>query len=186
MVFYFTMTDYSISCWWSIIIVALVYLSPKCHLISWFIHCVRWCGTNEISSLKWIYRINWKIYSWSKVSFMSFFVSTDIVCHQIKCMFYTSFFFVAVVAALLCGLSGYIAFIDEFTARDIVQWQVIESGCFEYFDGALPNADNVNTKKLKRAAVLLKDNCSDHMTGLAAATFGLFAKITNRFYADSF
>ncbi|XP_031619296.1 UPF0764 protein C16orf89 homolog [Contarinia nasturtii] len=84
---------------------------------------------------------------------------------------------------LLCGLNGYGAFIDENTAKDIVQWQNIESGCFEYFDGSLSNgSDDLSTKKIvKRFAAPLKDNCSDHMTGLAAAAFGLFATICTTF-----
>lgn len=84
-------------------------------------------------------------------------------------------------SALLCGMSGYAAFIDEDTAKRIVQWQVIESGCFEYFDGSLPNRiyDDSRTKRVQRSAVVLKDNCSDHMTGLAAATLGLFAKVSS-------
>ncbi|XP_055301312.1 UPF0764 protein C16orf89 homolog [Sitodiplosis mosellana] len=87
---------------------------------------------------------------------------------------------------LLCGISGYAAFIDETTVRDIVQWQVPESGCYEYFDGALPNDnDDMDTKKQKRSAALLEDNCSDHMTGLAAATFGLFAKISSFFHDET-
>lgn len=86
-------------------------------------------------------------------------------------------------SALLCGLSGYAAFIDENIAKEIVQWQNINSGCFEYFDGSLSNSnDDSSTKKIvKRFAALLPDNCSDHFTGLAAATFGLFAKISNHF-----
>lgn len=103
---------------------------------------------------------------------------------EIEWMFFVCSFHLFIYLALLCGINGYAAFIDESTVRDVVQWQVIESGCFEYFDGALPDDNDDGTKKLKRDAVLLKDNCSDHMTGLAAATFGLFAKISNNFYAE--
>lgn len=78
--------------------------------------------------------------------------------------------------ALLCGINGYASFIDELTAREIGSWQVPDSGCFEYFDGALP-ANGTAGKKLKRHAAHLKGNCSDHMTGLAAASFGLFARV---------
>lgn len=87
--------------------------------------------------------------------------------------------------ALLCGINGYASFIDELTAREIGSWQVADSGCFEYFDGALP-AQDTTAKKPKRHAALLKGNCSDHMTGLAAASFGLFARVTNHFHPQMF
>lgn len=94
-------------------------------------------------------------------------------------------------------MNGFAAFTDEILAREVVEWQA-ESGCFEYFDGTLP-IDNV--KKMKRHAVPLEDNCSDHATGvvamhntsahyslkrflflgLAAALFSLLAKISNQF-----
>lgn len=82
--------------------------------------------------------------------------------------------------ALLCGMSGYAAFIDEYTSLDILRWQVIESGCFQYYDDGLFN-NNTNSEKIKRTATFSEDNCSDHMTGLGAAIFGLFAKISNDF-----
>lgn len=82
-------------------------------------------------------------------------------------------------------MNGYIAFTDEFLAKEIVQWQVVVSGCFEYFDGD-SLSDNASMGKVKRYAVSLKDNCSDHMTGLAAATFGLFSTISNYFQSHSF
>lgn len=65
--------------------------------------------------------------------------------------------------ALLCGMNGYAAFTDEILAREVVEWQAVESGCYEYFDGTLPVDSG---KKLKRHAVSLKDNCSDHATGM--------------------
>lgn len=88
------MTDYSITCWWSIMIVVLVYLSTECHLISWFIHYARLFGTNGISSFKWIYQINWKIYSWNKVS-SCHFVSGNWNIQGIEWMFFVCvhFFF---------------------------------------------------------------------------------------------
>lgn len=94
---------------------------------------------------------------------------------------YVSIFF----PALLCGLNGYITFIDENIAIKTVQWQVSESGCYEYFDGTLPT-DNTDMRMTKRSADALQGNCSDHMTGLAAATFGLFAKLTEQFEEEIF
>lgn len=88
--------------------------------------------------------------------------------------------------ALLCGMSGYLTFIDEMIAKQIDQWQIKtgpHSGCFEYFDGLL-STDVTSKKKLKRDANHLTSNCSDHMTGLAAAAYGLFAKITIHFYVN--
>lgn len=85
--------------------------------------------------------------------------------------------------AFLCGINGYATFIDETTAREITSWQLSTLGCFEYFDGALPTYDST-VKKPKRHAALLNGNCSDHMTGLAAATFGLFAKSTEYLYSS--
>lgn len=83
-------------------------------------------------------------------------------------------------------MSGYLTFIDEFIANKMGQWQIKigpDSGCFEYFDGNL--STDVSAKmKMKRDANHLTGNCSDHMTGLAAAAYGLFAKITIHFYAN--
>lgn len=89
--------------------------------------------------------------------------------HLINWHFNEYSFFVA----LLCGISGYTAFIDESIATKIVQWQ-LDNGCFEYFDGVLQDADFEGRKSKRR----VDETCSDHMTGLAAAAFGLFAKIT--------
>lgn len=89
------------------------------------------------------------------------------------------------LTALLCGLSGYFGFIDEDIASETVKWQVAESGCYEYFDGALPS-DNTEIKKTKRHAAVIHGNCSDHMTGLAAATFGLYAKLAQHFDEQTF
>lgn len=94
-------------------------------------------------------------------------------------------FFPVKILALLCGMNGYLTFIDEFIAKKIVQWQIADIGCFEYFDGML--SSNITVKgKLKRDANHLRINCSDHMTGLGAATYGLFAKIAIHFYANLF
>lgn len=82
-------------------------------------------------------------------------------------------------------MNGYLTFIDEFIAKKIVQWQIADIGCFEYFEGML-STDITVKRKLKRNANHLKGNCSDHMTGLAAATYGLFAKITIHFHANLF
>lgn len=61
-------------------------------------------------------------------------------------------------------MNGYAAFMDEEFVRELVQWQ-IESGCFEWFSGTLP-AEDVNTERVKRHVTHLKDNCSDHATGM--------------------
>lgn len=93
------------------------------------------------------------------------------------------FSFVFPLIALLCGLNGYASFLDENVVKEIVEWQV-ELGCYEYFEGSLdiPTTTELPAKKQKRDAIKLNGNCSDHMTGLAAATFGLFAKLTNQYY----
>lgn len=83
--------------------------------------------------------------------------------------------------ALLCGLNGFVSFLDENIAKEIVEWQV-ELGCYEYFEGSLDIPTAQPAKKRKRDAIKLNGNCSDHMTGLAAATFGLFARLTNEYY----
>lgn len=58
----------------------------------------------------------------------------------------------------------------------------MDSGCYIYYDGSLDSLkDEPTTGKKKRDAQQLNGNCSDHMTGLAAAAFGLFAKIANEF-----
>lgn len=80
-------------------------------------------------------------------------------------------------------MSGYVTFIDEFDAKKIGQWQITDTGCFEYFDGSL-STDVTPNGKAKRSANHLKGNCSDHLTGLAAAAFGLFAKVTIHFQSD--
>lgn len=80
-------------------------------------------------------------------------------------------------------MNGYLTFIDELIAKRIDQWQIADIGCFEYFDGRL-SPDITVKRKLKRNASILRGNCSEHMTGLAAATYGLFAKVTIHFYAN--
>lgn len=61
----------------------------------------------------------------------------------------------------------------------------MESGCYAYYDGSLDlirgnESRKITTKKQKqkRDVEQLDGNCSDHMSGLAAAAFGLFVKIT--------
>lgn len=85
--------------------------------------------------------------------------------------------------ALLCGITGHLAFIDENIARETVQWQVAETGCYAYFDGTLPSA-NDETNRTKRHAAILQNNCSDHTTGVSAAAFGLYAKVAQYFNAQ--
>lgn len=92
-----------------------------------------------------------------------------------------SYYFVCVFilfSALLCGLNGFVAFVDEHVVSEIIEWQSIDSGCYEYYDGSL-DTPSTNPGKSKRNAQKLNGNCSDHMTGLAVAAFGLFAKLAN-------
>lgn len=77
-------------------------------------------------------------------------------------------------SALLCGLNGFMAFLDDRTILDILSWQRLDIGCYEYFEGTLDASKN--DLRHKRSANILTNNCSDHMTGLAMAAFALFAK----------
>lgn len=79
-----------------------------------------------------------------------------------------------VFPALLCGLNGFMVFLNERAVLDILSWQRMDIGCYEYFDGTLDEPQN--GLRHKRSASALNGNCSDHMTGLAMAAFALFAK----------
>ncbi|XP_037048772.1 UPF0764 protein C16orf89 homolog [Bradysia coprophila] len=68
---------------------------------------------------------------------------------------------------LLCGFNGYAEFLEERWIRNIVEWQNSASGCYEYH----------GERRDKRSMVILRDNCSDHMTGLAAAAISMFIRI---------
>lgn len=177
------LADYSILCWWNIVCVDNVYLLTRCHLILSFIRYVQWYGMNGIWLSRWIYQTPPKIYFWSKVRSSigkhDVIMNFDLRKNKLRNLCFNFF------SALLCGLNGYIAFIDENIAIETVQWQVSESGCYEYFDGTLPT-DNTDMRMTKRSADALQGNCSDHMTGLAAATFGLFAKLTEQFEEETF
>lgn len=81
-------------------------------------------------------------------------------------------------------MNGYMSFIDEFIAKKTGQWQIPDIGCFAYYDGILSKDDVSAKKRFKRDANRLNGNCSDHMTGLAAAAYGLFAKITIHFHSN--
>lgn len=75
-------------------------------------------------------------------------------------------------SALLCGLNGFAEFVEENWIEKIVSWQNETTGCYEYF-GRYP----IESERRKRSVQVLDDNCSDHMSGLAAGLFGLLAKI---------
>lgn len=70
-------------------------------------------------------------------------------------------------SVLLCGFNGFAEFLAERWINNILKWQSSTSGCYEY------HGDN----RQKRSMVILQDNCSDHMTGLAAATVSMFTRI---------
>lgn len=76
--------------------------------------------------------------------------------------------------ALLCGMNGFMVFLNDRAIHDILSWQRLDIGCYEYFDGTLDEPQNA--LRHKRSANMLSGNCSDHMTGLAMAAFALFAK----------
>lgn len=81
-------------------------------------------------------------------------------------------------SAVLCGLNGFAVFLEENVINEIISWQSLDTGCYEYYDGSL-DIQSANIKQ-KRSAIHLSGNCSDHMTGLAIAAFGLFAKVANQ------
>lgn len=68
---------------------------------------------------------------------------------------------------MLCGFNGYAEFLDERWIDNIIKWQSPTSGCYEYHRDC----------RQKRSMMILQDNCSDHMTGLAAATITMFTRI---------
>lgn len=70
-------------------------------------------------------------------------------------------------SVLLCGFNGFAEFLEERWIQNIVKWQNSSSGCYEYH----------SDYRQKRSMLILPDNCSDHMTGLAAATISMFARI---------
>lgn len=129
--------------------------------------CALKFSPNEMSFRKWMCQMHWKIFSLNNVmrKFVKFFFFVEI-------QFYSFNYF----SAVLCGLNGFAAFLDENSIQLILSWQRTDIGCYEYFDGTLDAPQN-KTKKTKRNANRLDDNCSDHMTGLAMAAFGLFARV---------
>lgn len=66
----------------------------------------------------------------------------------------------------LCGLCGYAEFLEKHWLLNILAWQHHPSGCYKYY-----------SPTIKRSANRLKDNCSDHMSGLAIAALSQFLKI---------
>lgn len=70
------------------------------------------------------------------------------------------------LSVLLCGFNGFAEFLEERWIQNVVKWQS-SSGCYEYH----------GYYRQKRSMVILPDNCSDHMTGLAAATISMFTRI---------
>lgn len=79
--------------------------------------------------------------------------------------------------ALLCGLNGFIIFLEENEIAEIVSWQDKRTGCYKYVDNDDSAKDQRSEyrRRRKRSASQLSDMCSDHMTGLAVATLGLIA-----------
>lgn len=71
------------------------------------------------------------------------------------------------LSVLLCGFNGYAEFLEERWIDNIIKWQSSASGCYEYHSDF----------RQKRNMVILQDNCSDHMTGLAAAAISMFTRI---------
>lgn len=70
------------------------------------------------------------------------------------------------LSVLLCGFNGFAEFLEERWIRNIVKWQS-SSGCYEYH----------SYNRQKRSMVILPDNCSDHMSGLAGAAISMFSRI---------
>lgn len=70
--------------------------------------------------------------------------------------------------ALLCGLNGFTIFLESNWIVEIATWQNNRTGCYEFID---------NQERKKRSITKQDDKCSDHMSGLAAAAFGLFINV---------
>lgn len=107
--------------------------------------------------------------------------------------------------ALLCGLNGFTIFLEPNWIDEIVSWQNKITGCYEYFGIDDDNQQEpqqtckqqrqrarnrrrrhvqepeqqISNNRIRppRSVQQLDDKCSDHMSGLAAAAFGLFANI---------
>lgn len=109
----------------------------------------------------------------------------------------------SIATALLCGLNGYTVFLDERQIEKIASWQNRTTGCYEYHGHdetdnyvndtmttmttasasaseparVAPMNQYGGTVRDKRSVIRLNDMCSDHMTGLAVAAFGLLANV---------
>lgn len=84
------------------------------------------------------------------------------------------------VLAFLCAFNGFAEFYTESTVRAILGWQKAESGCFA-FDVYGRDTDPLywpkeEGQRMRRSALQLADNCSDHMSGLALAAMTQFLK----------
>lgn len=69
---------------------------------------------------------------------------------------------------LFCSFNGFSEFIREDWLAKIISWQE-SSGCFKY-----------SSSNLTSAMVEDQYNCTDHMTGIGVALFGVFGKIIMR------
>lgn len=84
--------------------------------------------------------------------------------------------------AFLCAHNGFAEFHSKPLINEILRWQHTYSGCY-VFDVYGADTDPLNWKqstpsvrniRRRRAAVKLRNNCSDHMSGLALATLTQF------------
>lgn len=69
-------------------------------------------------------------------------------------------------------------FLEEDVIMKILSWQNLEIGCYEYFEYQNSTMDTAVSTRPKRSVKQLSNNCSDHASGLAAAAFGVFAKVS--------
>lgn len=79
------------------------------------------------------------------------------------------------LSVLLCGFNGYAEFLEERWIENIIKWQSPTNGCYEYHSECDRNESG--SSRRRRSMIILQDNCSDHMTGLAAATMGMYTRI---------
>lgn len=72
-----------------------------------------------------------------------------------------------------CGYIGIAEFLEEKYIQNLILWQNKKIGCYNYFS---VNNDSRDNKRMRRNAIKLPDNCSDHMSGVALATHSLIIK----------
>lgn len=70
-------------------------------------------------------------------------------------------------AVFLCSFCGFPEFLQEKWIQNILSWQSTEYGCYQFI---LDMIDDPG--KIKRNAIQLENECSDHMSGLALALMG--------------